>query len=119
MLQDFWTASPLAKVLFCFSLFMETFCVEKVHLSPRRRRRYFGRWGGKADLPPLRGLQKCGVASPRVVYLCACGAVERRRVGRWVAPGRDRVTWGKWRLLRAKKIPAALQQPGQTGRKIK
>jgi len=61
--------------------------------------------GREGRLPPLRGLQKCGVASPRVVYLCACGAVERRRVGRWVAPGRDRVTWGKWRLLRAKKIP--------------
>ena len=73
MLQDFWTASPLAGFLFCFSLFLQTFCVEKVHLFPRRRRRYFGRWGGKA------GCRRCAafknaVWLRHVWFICAPAA---------------------------------------------
>lgn len=75
--------------------------------------------GREGRMPPLRGLQKCGVASPRVVYLCACGAVERRRVGRWVAPGHDRVSRGKWRPLRAKKNPGRFAAAGTDREKNK
>lgn len=59
--------------LFCFLLFMHTICFKKVHLFPRRGRRYFGGVGEAAKCRPLRGL-KNAVWLRHVWFICAPAA---------------------------------------------